>query len=219
MWHQILYFLQNLVIPLRCSPTRRGAPRSDVWKAESPTNDETSMAPLKCEWFGSAAQEQSPPWVHTGLTASSMNVKCHTKHENRASLYCSFSSHQKSVFADDKSKHNKPSPSSLEPTSWLWLCTLVTAAAASAIAASQSPQHMLCVFLFYIFRGEKRRSLRCSSSSHQKSVSADDKSKHNKPSPSSPEPTSWLWLCTWVTAAAASAIAASQSPPYMLCAC
>ena len=37
MWHQILYFLQNLVIPLRSSPTRRGAPRSDVWKAESPT--------------------------------------------------------------------------------------------------------------------------------------------------------------------------------------
>ena len=37
MWYQILYFLQNLVIPLRCSPTRRGAPRSDVWKAESPT--------------------------------------------------------------------------------------------------------------------------------------------------------------------------------------
>ena len=41
-----------------------------------------------------------------------MNVKCHTKHENRPSLYCSFSSYQKSVSADDKSKHNKPSPSS-----------------------------------------------------------------------------------------------------------
>ena len=47
-----------------------------------------------------------------------------------------------------------------------------------------------CFRVFYIFRGEKRRSLYCSSSSHQKSVSADDKSKHNKPSPSSPEPTS-----------------------------
>ena len=47
-----------------------------------------------------------------------------------------------------------------------------------------------CFRVFYNFRGEKRRSLYCSSSSHQKSVSADDKSKHNKPSPSSPEPTS-----------------------------
>ena len=46
---------------------------------------------------------------------------------------------------------------------------------------------MLCVCfcfrVFYNFRGEKRRSLYCSSSSHQKFVSADDKSKHNKPSP------------------------------------
>ena len=40
-----------------------------------------------------------------------------------------------------------------------------------------------CFRVFYHFRGEKRRSLYCSSSSHQKSVSADDKSKH-KPSPS-----------------------------------
>ena len=47
-----------------------------------------------------------------------------------------------------------------------------------------------CFRVFYNFRGEKRRSLYCSSSSHQKSVSADDNSKHNKPSPSSPEPTS-----------------------------
>ena len=47
-----------------------------------------------------------------------------------------------------------------------------------------------CFRVFYNFRGEKRRSLYCSFSSHQKSVSADDKSKHNKPSPSSPEPTS-----------------------------
>ena len=79
--------------------------------------DKTSMPPLKCECFGSAAQGQPPSWVHTGLTASSMNVKCQTKHENRPSLYCSFSSHQKSVSADDKSKHDKPSPSSPEPTS------------------------------------------------------------------------------------------------------
>ena len=117
MWHQILYFLQNLVIPLRCSPTRRGAPRSDVWKAESPTKR------LCLPRSVNALARQPPSWVHTGLTASSMNVKCHTKHENRPSLYCSFSSHQKSVSADDKSKHNKPSPSSPEPTSRLWLCT------------------------------------------------------------------------------------------------
>ena len=86
-------------------------------RMEGGITDETSMPPLKCECFGSAAQGQSPSWVHTGLTASSMNVKCQMKHENRASLYCSFSSHQKSVSADDKSKHNKPSPSSPEPAS------------------------------------------------------------------------------------------------------
>ena len=86
--------------------------------------DETSMPPFKCECFGSAAEGQPPSWVHTGLTASTMNVKCHTKHENRRNLYyCSSSSHQKSVSAHDKSKHNKPSPSSPEPTSSLWLCT------------------------------------------------------------------------------------------------
>ena len=47
-----------------------------------------------------------------------------------------------------------------------------------------------CFRVFYNFRGEKRRSLYWSSSSHQKFVSADDNSKHYKPSPSSPEPTS-----------------------------
>ena len=41
--------------------------------------DKTSMPPLKCECFGSAAQGQPPSWVHTGLTASSMNVKCHRR--------------------------------------------------------------------------------------------------------------------------------------------
>ena len=70
--------------------------------------DEICMPLFKCECFGSA----TPSWVHTGLTAFTMkNVKCHTKHENRRSLYCSSSSHQQSVSADDKSKHNKPSPS------------------------------------------------------------------------------------------------------------
>ena len=72
-----------------------------------------------------------------------------------------------------------------------------------------------CLKVSYIFRGDKKRSLSCSSSGHQKSVSADDKSKHNKPSPLSPEPTSWLGLCTRVTAAAALAIAAWHSPPYI----
>ena len=80
--------------------------------------DETSMRPLKCECFGSAAYGQPPSWVHTGLTASTVNViGCYTKHENKRSFFCSPSSHQKSVSADDKSKHNKPSPSSPEPTS------------------------------------------------------------------------------------------------------
>ena len=76
--------------------------------------DETSIPPLKCECFGSAALGQPPLWVHaenTGLTASTMNVRCHTKHENeRQSLYCSSSSHQKSVSVDEKSKHSMARP-------------------------------------------------------------------------------------------------------------
>ena len=36
--------------------------------------DETSMPPLMCECFGSAAYGQPPSWVHTGLTASTVNV-------------------------------------------------------------------------------------------------------------------------------------------------
>ena len=80
--------------------------------------DKTSMRLLKCECFGLAAYGQLPSWVHTSLTASTVNViRCQTKHENRRSLYCSSSSHQKSVFVDDKPKHNKPSPSSPESTS------------------------------------------------------------------------------------------------------
>ena len=101
--------------------------------------------------------------VHTGLTASTMNVKCHTKHENRRSLYCSSSSHQKSVSADDKSKHNKPSPS-------------ITRTNLLTLALYMSHSGVKCHT-----KHENRRSLYCSSSSHQKSVSADDKSKH-KPS-------------------------------------
>ena len=103
MWHQILYFLQNLLIPLLLLFTSKER-SSSKRRMEGET---FIMPPFKCECFGSA----TPSWVHTGLTASTMNVKCHTKHENRRSLYCSSSSHQKFVSADDKSKHNKPSPS------------------------------------------------------------------------------------------------------------
>ena len=60
--------------------------------------DETSMPPLKCECFGSAAQGQPPSWVHTGLTASSMNVKCQTKHENIGQVSTARSPANKSPF-------------------------------------------------------------------------------------------------------------------------
>ena len=113
MWYQIMCFLQNLVIPLLLFANKERS--SSERRMEGEIADETSIPPLKCECFGSAASGQPPSWVHTGLTASTMNVKCHTKHENRRSLYCSSSSHQKSVSTDDKSKH-KPSPSQ-EPTS------------------------------------------------------------------------------------------------------
>ena len=118
MSHQTLYFLQ-MVIPLLLFANKERS--STERRMECGIADETSIAALKCKNFALAALGQPPSWVHaenTGLTASTMNVRCHTKHENeRRSLYCSSSSHQKSVFADDKSKHNKPSPSSPEPTS------------------------------------------------------------------------------------------------------
>ena len=109
MWHQILYFLQNLLIPLLLFTNKERS--SSKRRMEGGIADEMYMPSFKCECFGSAASGQPPSWVHTSLTASTMNVKCHTKHENRRSLCCSSSSHQKSVSADDKSKHNKPSPS------------------------------------------------------------------------------------------------------------
>ena len=105
MWHQILYFLQNMLMPLLLFTNKER--NSSKRRMEGGIADETFMPPFKCECFGSA----TPSWVHTGLTASTMNVKCHTKHGNRRSLYCSSSSHQKFVSVDDKSKHNKPSPS------------------------------------------------------------------------------------------------------------
>ena len=41
--------------------------------------DETSMRPLKCKCLGSAVYGQLPSWVHTGLTASTVNIiRCQT---------------------------------------------------------------------------------------------------------------------------------------------
>ena len=82
-------------------------------RTEGGIADETFMPTFKRECFGSA----TPSWVHTGLTASTMNVKCHPKHENRRSLYCSSSSHQKSVSADDNQNTTSPALPSPEPTS------------------------------------------------------------------------------------------------------
>ena len=105
-WYAVSHVVSNSVLFAESGDTtslfanKEGS--SSERRMEGGIADETSMPPLKCECFGSAAQGQPPSRVHTGLTASSMNVKCQTKHENRPSLYCSFSSHQKSVSADDK---------------------------------------------------------------------------------------------------------------------
>ena len=53
MWHQILYFLQNLVIPLLLFANNGGG--SSERRMEGGIADETSMPPLKRECFGSAA--------------------------------------------------------------------------------------------------------------------------------------------------------------------
>ena len=147
--------------------------------------DETSMPPFKCECFGSAAYGQPPPWVHTGLPASTMNVKCHTKHKNRRNFYCSSSSHQKSVFADGQIKTQQAQPF-ITRTDLLTLALYMSHSGGSfsyrCIAVTAI--HAVCVFgleCFTNFRGEKRRSLYCSSSSHQKSVFADDKSNTTSP--------------------------------------
>ena len=69
MWHQILYFL--LFATKERSSTER--------RMEGEIAEETSMRPLKCECLGSAAYGQLPSWVHTGLTASTVNViRCQT---------------------------------------------------------------------------------------------------------------------------------------------
>ena len=128
---------------------------------------------------------------------------------------------QKFASADDKSKHKHAQPF-ITRTNLLTLARYMSHSGGSfgyrGIAATAI--HAVCVFVLgclTFFSGEKKRSLYCSSSGYQKSVSVDDKSEHNKPSPLSPEPTSWLELYTRVTPAAALAIAPSHSPPYMLC--
>ena len=86
MWNQILYFLPDLLIPLLLFTNKERS--SSKRGMEGGIADETSMPPFKCECFiGSATQGQPPSWVHTGLTASTMSVKSHTKHKNRRSLY------------------------------------------------------------------------------------------------------------------------------------
>ena len=53
MWHQILYFLQNLLIPLLLFTNKeRGSSKRHT---EGGIADETSMSPFKCECFGLAA--------------------------------------------------------------------------------------------------------------------------------------------------------------------
>ena len=53
MWHQILYFLQNLAILLVLFANKERS--YSERRMEGGIADETSMPPLKCERFGSAA--------------------------------------------------------------------------------------------------------------------------------------------------------------------
>ena len=53
MWHQILYFLQNLLIPLLLFTNKERS--SSKRRMEGGIADETSMPPFKCECFDSAA--------------------------------------------------------------------------------------------------------------------------------------------------------------------
>ena len=128
--------------------TRRGAPRKDViWKAESPTK--RLCLPLSVNALARLLKDNHRRRGYTGLTASMMNVKCHTKHENRRSLYCSSSSHQKSVSADDKSKHNTPSPS-VTRTDLLTLALYMNHSGGSfgyRCIAVTTIHHAVCVFV------------------------------------------------------------------------
>ena len=53
MWHQILYFLQNLVTPLLLFANKERT--SSERRMEGGIAHETSVPPFKCECFGSAA--------------------------------------------------------------------------------------------------------------------------------------------------------------------
>ena len=53
MWHQILYFLQNLVIPLLLFANKESS--FSERRMEGGITDETSMPSFECECFGSAA--------------------------------------------------------------------------------------------------------------------------------------------------------------------
>ena len=53
MWHQILYFLQNRLIPLLLFTNKERS--FSKRRMEGGIADETSMPPFKCEYFGSAA--------------------------------------------------------------------------------------------------------------------------------------------------------------------
>ena len=53
MWHQILYFLQNLLIPLLLFTNKEMS--SSKRRMDRGITDETSMPPFKFECFGSAA--------------------------------------------------------------------------------------------------------------------------------------------------------------------
>ena len=53
MWHQILYFLQNLVIPLLLFANKERS--SSERRMEGGITDGTAMPPFEYECFGSAA--------------------------------------------------------------------------------------------------------------------------------------------------------------------
>ena len=53
MWHQILYFRQNMLIPLLLFTKKERS--SSKRRMEGGIADETSLPPFKCECFGSAA--------------------------------------------------------------------------------------------------------------------------------------------------------------------
>ena len=81
----------------------------------------------------------------------------------RPRVYCSSSSHQKSASADDKSKHNMPSPSSPTTRTNLLTLALYTSHSSSSFGyrcIAVTAIHAVCVLeeCFTIFRGEKRHN-------------------------------------------------------------